>query len=306
MRHSKKVKVGQQFNTAHIVNRDPQLFSWKFTLERHFLMLRLGHDDVLQAGIPLDIFLLLNGFPTSIAGIIVPTLNLIILRWSPGARGRKVLSVVIILPIVISFTILLSIFFSILVLRGIIAPIFILRFVHIVFILVLLVFLIFLFFSTKPSNIIKPDNTFLNISCALLHHSKHQVILAGAETKHAFTGVHSGDETVVARIKGLECRLELGLILQLLFQVDPEDHLPTGVEDHLALVELGYCAQQVEGSYVPHLSVADDLQPVGVEDPTEGLVELVKLVNLGGSPVVPEHPVTEDQLIARVKSGSVS
>merc|ERR1719430_156440 len=116
---------------------------------------------------------------------------------------EMVLSVVIILPIVISFTILISIFFSILVLRGIVAPIFILRFVHIVFILVLLVFLIFLFFSAKPSNIIKPDNTFLNISCALLHHSKHQVILDGAETKHAFSGVHSRNQAVVACVEGL-------------------------------------------------------------------------------------------------------
>ena len=100
MRHSKKVRQGSN-STQLTLYRDPQLVLLEIYSERRFPMLRFGfdHHDVLQGHQYLsfqfsDVFLVLNVFPASIAGIvIVPTLNLVILRRSSRARGGKIFSV---------------------------------------------------------------------------------------------------------------------------------------------------------------------------------------------------------------------
>ena len=74
---------------------------------------------------------------------------------------------------------------------------------------------------------------------------------------------------------------------------------------NLALVELGNGAQEVEGPDVPDLGVADDLHATRVEHPTQGLVQLVQLVDLPPGPTVPQHPVTQHQLVRRVEAGPV-
>ena len=74
---------------------------------------------------------------------------------------------------------------------------------------------------------------------------------------------------------------------------------------YLALVQLWDCAEEVEGANVPDLGVADDLQAARVEDPAEGLVELVQLVDLALGPVVPQHPVAQHQVVRGVEAGPV-
>ena len=76
------------------------------------------------------------------------------------------------------------------------------------------------------------------------------------------------------------------------------------VEHHLTVVQLRNSSEEVEGSDVPHLGAADDLETIGVEDTTEVLVQLVKLVDLSRSSVVPQHSITQDQLVCWIKCGS--
>jgi hypothetical protein len=72
-----------------------------------------------------------------------------------------------------------------------------------------------------------------------------------------------------------------------------------------ALVELRDGAKQVEGANVPDLRVADDLEAAGVEHAAQRLVELVQLVDLAGGAVVPQHPVTQHQLVRGVEARAV-
>jgi len=72
-----------------------------------------------------------------------------------------------------------------------------------------------------------------------------------------------------------------------------------------ALVELRDGAEEVEGANVPDLGVADDLQSPGVEHAAQRLVQLVQLVDLALGPVVPQHPVTQHQLVRGVEAGAV-
>ena len=65
----------------------------------------------------------------------------------------------------------------------------------------------------------------------------------------------------------------------------------------MAVIKLRHGSEEVECSDVPDLSVADNLQAVGVEDSAQILVEFVKLVNLSWHPHVPEYSVTQDQLV---------
>ena len=103
---------------------------------------------------------------------------------------NKILTIVI-FPIIIIPVPVFSVLFSILILIGIIAAIIVLRLVQIIFILVLLVFLILLLLSTKSPNIIEPHHTLLDVGGALLHHGKHQIILAWTKSQNALPRVHS-------------------------------------------------------------------------------------------------------------------
>ena len=58
---------------------------------------------------------------------------------------------------------------------------------------------------------------------------------------------------VIRRLEGLEGRLELGLLLELLLEVEAKDDVAGLVEDHLALVELGHGAEEVKRAHVPNL-----------------------------------------------------
>ena len=54
-----------------------------------------------------------------------------------------------------------------------------------------------------------------------------------------------------------------------------------------------------------YLSVTDDLQTVGMEDSTECLVELVKLVDLSWHPLVPQDTVAQDEVVRGVEGSFV-
>ena len=49
------------------------------------------------------------------------------------------------------------------------------------------------------------------------------------------------------------------------------------------------------------LCIADNFQAVWMKDSTKSLIEFVKLVNLPGHPVVPQHSVTEDEVVRGVE-----
>ena len=93
----------------------------------------------------------------------------------------------------------------------------------------------------------------INSVSDLFYHSQTAVVPARAEVEDRLLGLDGGDEAVVARVEGLEGGLVLGVVLHLLLETHSEYHISGFVEQHLALVQLGHCPQQVEGSDVPNL-----------------------------------------------------
>ena len=79
--------------------------------------------------------------------------------------------------------------------------------------------------------------------------------------------------------------------------VSRQNIVTCSVEGDMAVVKLRHCSEEVERPDVPHLGVADNLQTVGVEHAAQVLVEFVKFVDLSWHPHVPEHSVTQDQLV---------
>ena len=107
----------------------------------------------------------------------------------------------------------------------------------------------------------------MNVLCPnLFNDSQLTIIPAWTHVEDRLLGLNGGNEAVVSGVKRLEGCLVLGLLLQLLLQVDPEDDVSSRVKHHLGLVQLRNCSQKMECPDVPDLSVGDDLQTVGMKD----------------------------------------
>ena len=114
--------------------------------------------------------------------------------------------------------------------------------------------LLVLLLGPKHAHLVEPDHGLQVVSVALLYNGHIAVVPGGTDTEHRLLGFFRGDQAVITGVKRLEGRLELGVVIHLLVEVDGVHDGPVMSEDHCGLVQLGDLPQQMKGSDIPDLS----------------------------------------------------
>ena len=106
-------------------------------------------------------------------------------------------------------------------------------------------------------------------------------------------------------IKSLESRIIFLPIIRLNFQSHTINNISIVAKSHLTLIQSRHRSEQMKIPNVPHFSVADDFQAIGMKDSIQVGIQFIQFSNFSAHPHVKEDSIVQDQLVWRIECGPI-